>query len=399
MALTESDATPLLFRKWAGIGLIAASLERRVWCHVGYSGGQPRLSYPNLYLWLVGKPGVGKYIISHCRDILTQVKIPDSTKPAFRVAPSNMTKAALMDELVTAQQTRLPEVGPPVEYHSLAVIAEEFSVFLPIPEPEFINVLNDIYNNPPSISERRRHGKPPEIVVPNPQLTIVGGVQPGWLQATLPPQAWQTGLTSRMIMIYAADLAPQTLFNAAPESPRALQSFMSRLGELSQLFGQLEWGHNAREYLDKWHLAGGPPAPAHSQLEHYTRRRTLHILKISLISAISRHMGTGSIDIIDIERAIAWLTEAETVMPDVFRAMIGHSDLEVLEELHFKSVALFHTTKKPLHKSLLWDFLSQRVPSEKIPKILDSAEQIGMIVRMPGGDLYLPKPKTTWRVE
>jgi P2-related tail formation protein len=114
-----------------------------------------------------------------------------------------------------------------------------------------------------------------------------------------------------------------------------------------------------------------------------------------MISAVSRTGRIGTIDVVDVDRAIEWLREAESTMPDAFRAMIGRSDHQILEELYNHLVALYNMAKQnPIDESRLWSFLTQRVPSDKVQKILEAAERSNMITRIGGTDKYTPRPRT-----
>ncbi len=400
MNLTASDDTPDLFRQWSAIALVAGALERRVWTSVGHRGGQPRLAFPNLYTLLIAPPGVGKYIVEDIRDLWAAVNEPDSNRGAFKVAPSNLTKASMIDRLAKSTQTRLPPNGPPVEYNSLLVAAEELGIFLPAYDLEFIGVLNGVYNNPTVYSEERRHGPSREVVIPYPQLNILGGVQPGWLASVFPDEAWGMGLTSRMIMIYSSEGHKRNLFEEGEDHPVTRARIIARLSTLSQLYGEVQWTEEARQRIVSWHLADGPPTPQHSKLEHYCRRRSLHAIKLAVTSSVSRTGRVGTIDLLDINRAIEWLLAAEVHIPDVFRAMIGKSDHQVIEELYYYLLSLWRTAgQSPIHESRLFSFLSQRVPSDKVHKLLEVAERSNVIARMAGTDTYIPRPKHEFSVE
>jgi hypothetical protein len=400
MQLTAGDDTPDLYRQWSAIALVAGAMERRVWTRVGNRGGQPRLAFPNLYTLLIGPPGVGKFIVEDIRDIWSSVNEPSSSKPAFKVAPSNLTKASLIDRLAKSTQTRLPPEGPPVEYNSLLVAAEELGIFLPAYDLEFIGVLNGVYNNPTVYSEERRHGPSREVSIPFPQLNILGGVQPGWLASVFPEEAWGMGLTSRMIMIYSSEGHKHDLFTEGKDHSISRARIISRLSTISQLYGELEWTKEARDRLVTWHMADGPPTPQHSKLEHYCRRRTLHAIKLSVTSSISRTCRVGAIELIDVNRAIEWLLEAELHIPDVFRAMVGRSDHQIIEELYYYLLSLYKSAgNSPIHESRLFSFLSQRAPSDKVQKLLEIAERSNVLVRMAGTDTYRPQPRHEFNVE
>jgi hypothetical protein len=392
--MTEADDTPYLFRKWSAISLVAGALERRVWTIVGHRGGEKRQTFPNLYVFLVGSPGVGKYIINTIQDLWRDITEPGTTNKALHVADSNMTKASMVDSLAESIRSFMPPKGPPYEYHSLLVAAEEFGVFLPSYDTNFIAVLNDIYNASSVYSERRRHGPAKEVNIQNPLLNILGGVQPVWMNSVFPKEAWGMGLFSRVIMIYAAGGEPIDPFAEGSYRPIERKLLTQVLAKLSIMHGELKWSPEAQKMLTEWHMKGGPQAPTHSRLEHYCRRRTLHAIKLAMVSSVSRANKVDIIETTDVARAIDWLIEAEKVMPDIFRSMIGQSDHEVIEELYNHMVNLYAMSKgKPIHEHQMISFLIRRVPSEKISAIISAAERANMITRIGGTDTYRPEDR------
>ena len=122
--------------------------------------------------------------------------------------------------------------------------------------------------------------------------------------------------------------------------------------------------------------------------------------KLATISAISR-TGRMVLEVEDTRRAVAWLTEAEALMPDIFREMIGKSDAQVVEELHFFLMQQYRAGKnKPLPGRTLWNFLHIRVPSEKIQRIIEVAERANIIAKVAGTeDLWIPRPKAEHGME
>ena len=395
MEMTSTDDTPDLFRKWAAISMVAGALERRVWVEVGHRAGKPKVTFPNMYIFLVGAPGVGKFIVENIQELWSEVREPHTDNPAFQVAESNLTKASLMDRLANSQRSFLPPSGPPYEYNSLLVAAEEFGVFLPQYDLDFISVLNKVYNNPDTYSEMRRYGPAREIKIQYPMLNILAGVQPTWMASVFPEEAWGMGLTSRIIMAYGTSGEPRDPFTEGDSRPLQRVALIRSLSRLSSLYGRLPWRDEAAIMLRDWHIGGGKPCPTHSKLEHYCRRRTLHVIKLAIVSSISRTNSIRAIEEIDIERAIQWLIEAEKFMPDAFRSMIGKSDHQIIEELYQFIVSLYTSSRRnPIHEQRLYSFLLQRVPNDKIQKIIETTERSGMIARVVGTETYIPKPRT-----
>ena len=217
-----------------------------------------------------------------------------------------------------------------------------------------------------------------------------------------PEEFWSSGFASRLIMIYHDKPAPITLFPAeylSDQQEAARDKILGKLARLSQLFGPMRWHVDAAEHLNAWHLAGGPPTPRHSKLAHYNTRRTnQHVPKLAMISALAR-TARRDIELIDVERAIAWITEAEHFMPDIFKAMVGKSDGQLIEELFYHISSIWHSKKKPVHKSHVWQFLASRAPGPAIPRILEVAVNSGVLRTDDLGETYLPRPRDDHMLE
>lgn len=390
MEMTEGVNSPDQFRKWSAIALIAGACERRIWARA-----TRMKTYPNLYTLLTAAPGVGKQTIYLVKQMMLAVREPGLKTAAFRVAPTQMTKASLVDSLAKTRQLKMKKEGN-IVYNSMQIIAEEFQVLLPNYDTEMIATLNEIFNNPEMpYEEVRRTGSVKEISIENPQLNILAGVQPSYFVSTFPEEAWTTGFARRIIMIYAAEGKFQELFQEDTEEIKdtALwKTLVEQLGQISNMYGQMAWEPAAATKLATWHRAKGPPVPMHSKLTHYNNSRTMFIIKLSIVSAVSRS-GAYIITEYDVGRAMTWLLDAEAKMPDVFREMVGKSDTQVIDELHYMVVMEENRGGKALQTKVLWDFLRQRVPSDKIEKILLSAERSGLVFHPADApDLWRGKP-------
>lgn len=375
---TEGIPSPRIFRLWGAISAVSGALERRVW-----AGTAGDILYPNMFVVLVSPPGIGKtQVVKRVQKLWVEV-------PGFHVAPSSVTKASLIDALAEADTKKIYPEGL-VEYHSLLIAAGELGVFISAHDLEFLSVLNDIYDNPESYRETRRTNKM-KLEIRKPQVNILAGTQPGFLGSLLPDEAWTMGFTSRLIMIYSTTAPKLDLFNTPQH--RSMVPLLTGLKAIAELHGAAMWTPEARTLMQSWYSAGCPPTPTHSKLAHYNTRRHLHALKLGIISAVSR---TGGIvvEARDIQRAQDWMLQAEEVMPDVFRDMVGKSDGQVMEELHHSIWSIWARTKKPVPETILWSFLKHRVPGEKIPRIIEAMDKSGMMLRdaTTGGD-WIPQPK------
>src|SRR4051812_35383690 len=98
---TNGLPAPSIFLKWAAISAIAGALERKVWVRMN------RMNlYPNMYVFLVAAPGVGKTVSG------TQTEILWRGLEHHHVAPTNASKAALIDVLAESKrEIILPKLG------------------------------------------------------------------------------------------------------------------------------------------------------------------------------------------------------------------------------------------------------------------------------------------------
>lgn len=382
---TKAIPSPDVFRLWSAIACVAGALERRVWITV--SGKQ---LFPNLYTLLVANPGIGKtQSIEHVNELWHAV-------PGLHLAPHDVTKAALVDELSKATRKLIMGEATLVEYNSLLVAADEFGVLVPSHDLDFLSTLNRIFDNPPQHRQNRR-GLQTQIDITCPQLNIIGGTQPAYLANLLPEEAWGMGFMSRVIMIHAGAGRRVKLFGGAELSKPLFAQLIGRLKDFTKLYGVMPWEFPAAEEAQRWNDSGLEPVPIHSKMEHYNARRLLHVLKLSIIAAVSS--GHTTISLLDFTRARDWLLDVEKNMPDIFRAMVQKSDQQVIDELHFFCWQRFVQTKKPLHESTLIHFLHNRVMSEKIPRILEICVRANIFDREVDSNTFIPRIKNTHGLE
>ena len=123
---TDGIQSPEPFRRWAAICAIAGALERKVW--IRSMGAE---LYPNLYVFLVGPPGLGKSNALHeCEQLWRELG-------THNVAPVSLTKAAFIDELSKAMRT----ISQSKIYNSLLVAVGELGALIPGYDPDFFNAL------------------------------------------------------------------------------------------------------------------------------------------------------------------------------------------------------------------------------------------------------------------
>lgn len=383
---TENLFTPEIFRKWTAIGAIAGAMERRVYATT--NGGRV---FPNMFLLFVAPPGVGKTEAVKLVD-----EIGEATKK-LKIAPDDVTKASLLDHLQAAHQTHLVSPTEMLEYHSLQVYADEFGVFCPAHDLSFLSVMNKLFDCRNYYKESRRgRGIDEDLYVTNPQINLIAGTQPDFLSTWLPPEAWGMGFMSRIVMIYADKKPKRKLFGKTKQFDR--RPFIHDLKQICDMIGEMDWSDEASALLEAWHDTGMQPIPEHTKLQHYIPRRILNMIKLCMVSSAARS-NEMVIHKEDVERAQEWLLEAEALMPEIFKALSGINDLQVIQDLHFYLWELWHReNKRPLHISRAHLFLAARVPSYSREHIVKTCFAAG-ILRDLGADLIEPGDRNNLRME
>lgn len=380
VAATAGVPSPEIYRRWSAITAISGVLERKVWTQG--AGGN---IYPHLYTLLVGPPTSGKTMaINTARDLWRGCK-------GLNMSPDNVTKASMIDVLARSMRTIMDgEHNMPYIFSAINVASTEFGVFFTHHDLEFLSNINNIYDSPPVyIEERRSTGV---IEINKPHLVILAGTQPDFLNTFLPEEAWGMGFTSRLIMVYSSSGIVRDLFSNITVNAKALQTELNKIFELR---GGFIWSKEAVDEINAWNRAGCPPTPTHSKLFHYNGRRALHTIKLAMISSAARD-NKLKVYIEDFERARDWLLEAEATMPDIFRAMGQKSDVQIIADLHYHLYRLYSTVavdkRKALPTQTIYEFLIHRATSDRIPRLIETAEKTGYIRRGSYPDEWIPNP-------
>lgn len=391
MSATAGLQTPEIFRLWTGIFTIASTLQRRCYTYTNVSIDP---LCPNLYIGLVGPPGTGKNLaINAGRRLLSGVR-------GLTISSDNFTKASFVAEMETANRVFINGTQQHEIFSSLSVPMVELSTFIGRNDHDIMKVLTHIFDNPPYYKEPRTSVHSREVDKPN--LNIIGGVTPDYLGDLFPEIAWGQGLTSRWIFIYSDKI--KVTSNANYFTRRREQNLDSLIKPLIRYYdfgGEFTWSEEAQNAHINWLDADEPGAPEHSRLQHYASRRSVHVQKLAMISSVSSGKNLY-VDIEDYERAHEWLSSAEAVMPDVFRAMAQRSDSQLMLDMHQHLWMnhwnhILHSKRTSIENEILWKFLADRTTSNNIQNVINAAERSGLIRRDPKhpaapNPRWIPKP-------
>lgn len=386
---TDNRGSPSIYRKWSGIFLVGAAMERKCWLRT--SKGK---LYPNQYIVLTGPAGVGKSLCtSVVHDLLDEIRTPETP---FHIAPTSVTKASLIDALAAAERriVRPTETPPVIAFNALTIVPNEFGVFLPSWEGDFMSTLTDLWDCGRYAETRRTSNI--SINLPATQLNLFSATTPAHLNNLLPEGAWEQGFMSRTLIVYSGESIHTDLFLFDTMDEQTRKDLVADLKDIYKMFGEFTVTEETKEAINAWAKQGGPPIPDHPKLLSYRTRRPAHLLKLCQIASAA----SGNDMVVTLEHfaeALDWMVELETYMPDVFKSMKTGGDSRAIEECWHYCYQLWMKHKKPVPENLVITFLQERVPVHNIDRILDVMIRAGLLKKQfleNGGQGYEPKART-----
>ena len=369
---TKDIPAPYVFRLWSAIHAVGAAVERRVWTDFGRN----RL-YPNLFVLLVGPPGTGKtQAIEPIVDLLRK-------SGSVTIAPNDVSKQSLLDALKGAARGSLYN-GRPFDYHFLALVVRELANFMSKYDLELTGLLTDLFDCP-AVNEERKRSHDKGAALTNPGISFIIGTATENLGKTVSTEMWGSGFMARVIMVFSAEeIIPTDMFSAIPTDDRVAEALQVGLRRLGERLGPMIWSPDAQRLLREFRLVQREGAPMHNRLTHYTTRRWLHLAKLCMIAALSDERPNVLPE--DYYMALNWLLAAEADMPEIFKDMVSHEDGAIHEELRQHCFLLHMKTRKPVHASVLYGFLHNKVASHNVQRIIDVAVAAGFFIRVAGTD-------------
>jgi hypothetical protein len=285
------------------------------------------------------------------------------------------------------------ETPPVYAFNSLIIVVNEFGVFLPAWDSEFMNTMTDLWDCG-RYHETKRTNKISNNI-PNTQLNMLSATTPAQLTNLLPQGAWEQGFMARVLIVFSSEQEHTDLFQFEDVDEKARGELITDLRDIYKMFGRLKPSDEYKEAINEWCKAGGPPAPEHPNLMTYRIRRAQHLLKLSMVASAAGS-SDGILTLDNFAEALDWLVELETYMPDVFKSMTGGGDGRAIEECYHYAYQLWIKHKTPIPEARIIAYLQERVPAHNIDRILDVMERAELLKKQfteTGGKGYIPKAR------
>lgn len=329
--LTDGLCSPQNYLDWSWRFIISASLQRRVWY-----GPEHLPLYPNLYLVLVGRAGVGKGVAItpvmeilkfwKQKDFLTQAAVPEDKvalienannedaestmlqlrkggekidPPRFPYAPDATTYEKLVEDFAKSGRRincYYPDnhVGtkPPIYFHcSMYFTLPELASLMRKRTDDTVNFLLGLYDCPLDYeyktktkeSDRVRRGC----------LNLLAGTTPEFMETVFDANLINQGFSSRVFFIYA-NKNRKNVFSPPPLTEEQLgykRDLLNHVKKLSSLYGKVYASEETEKWLVKWwdeqESNRGSRSNISPKLDPYYARKNIHLQKVAMAEHFS----------------------------------------------------------------------------------------------------------------
>jgi hypothetical protein len=322
--LTPKGEAPERFQFWCGVSTIAGVLRRRVYIDEGHYR-----YYPNFYVILVGPPGLVKK--STTINISTSLlrKIPEIILGADCTTWQSFVEevAEAKDMFAEGDMTVDLLAQEHTVTSAITLAISEFGTFFDPTDRSMVNVLTELYDGKVDSAFTKRTKTQGTDTIMNPFVNMIAGTTPDWMRDNFRGQFGGWGLSSRIIFLYCDEKErnvafPHKLWRGTYDSVMAtfaddllaiskLQGVATFTPAAESLYEELYATHSRRQTAINRHAHHDP------WLSYYLARKLDHVLKLSIVIAVSRHSNLV-ITVDDMNTAVARCDEIEDELSKVF---------------------------------------------------------------------------------
>lgn len=228
---SDGNEAPREFHDWCGLYALSAFCGPRIWFDMG-----PFNIQPNLYILLVGPPGIRKTTaMNMAKDLCRKVgKVPMMGQTETR---QNLLNWMADDKAGT--KFKFDYQGSERRYTQACGFCSEFvNLVMSGGAPtEYISLLTDLYDPQPAYEDKtisRGHK-----IIPYPYITLLGCMTPNITLGLIRENALSGGFSRRCLYIYADQNGPPIPIPVfTPAQQQALERLIKRGKEIQTLVGK-----------------------------------------------------------------------------------------------------------------------------------------------------------------
>lgn len=278
------DEAPPAFHIWCGLSLLSACMGPNIWLDMGKFNIQP-----NLYILLVGPPGLRK---STAKDVAQHLAKDIGNIPCL---PDTSTKEAVVASL-SAEKSRHRMVykwnDQPRYYTKACIFSDEFVNLVACGGDPlgWIQFLTRVYSPTPVFdADTISRGK---TEMPYPYIHLLGCMTPELTSSLISQGALSGGFSRRTLYIYSNEPGPAVPFpQLTQEQKDAKQRVIARAREVQKLQGSFVLEGDAKEIYVEWYhrnYAATRVAPTQA-VTNFMQSKPNQMLKLAMIHHMSSH--------------------------------------------------------------------------------------------------------------
>lgn len=234
---------PQAFHKWTGLTVLAAALERKVWCQ----NGKIRF-FPNIFTMLVTYAGVGKSTALDRGTALLE-RIKQEVNPEIKIISEQSTEPMLVKAMEELQAVQLSESTVYRHASGFFVASEASASALQNTHGIFTATITRFYDCPEVFRKATIMGGEAEI--PNVCFNMLAGATFDYLKTLVNETSVMGGFASRMIYVISKEREVRTPSwgESAYDDTATKNALFEDLCDIHRLHGAFK---TTREFRKAW---------------------------------------------------------------------------------------------------------------------------------------------------
>jgi hypothetical protein len=364
----------------------SAALQRRVW--LGNLTERPL--FPNLYIVLIGHPGLGKsFLVNPAQRLLRHwANNPDDQSKDFptgvkrkdliETAPDDFSYQQFLKRLSEAtRRFTYPDNGKPKPYThaSMALVLSDMTSLFKKNADQVAKCLLKCYDCEDYEYETKHQGKD---YIRHTCVNMLAGATPTVLKEAASYNIFDDGFTSRIIFCF--DYIPRHenfwVADINDEQQAAFPPLLEHVKKLAGLFGRVQFDPSVHDYLQTWYTDTHLPVAkrASPKMQNYYARTRVHVQKLAMAIHFSESYEM-IVGLDSVKKAIELLTTLEKKMSVGFNS-VGRNILHGISKDITKFLAAM---PKGANKPLLLANFNYEVTLPELDEILDALQMSGQI--------------------
>jgi hypothetical protein len=283
----ESEA-PTEYLRWCAFSLLAAACGRRIFTPRGL--GRDTVTYPNLYVMLVGPSGNYKtYSLRRVIKILEGTSYADKLNLyAGHVTHSGMYDAMRITERKKDKEGNVISVTYPHRKHFYLLNNELANDVGNLENADqLIRALTELYDMGPFFDDRSRSAG--HVHIEEFSINWLSATTPEWLMKSITKDAFLGGFFGRLVMVYEGYTNRRIM--QIPPNPKedTLYKYLTkRIDEIFFMHGAINRTPEAIDVEKEWYESREDVDEADYTMSSWRRQYDL-VLKMEILLALSRH--------------------------------------------------------------------------------------------------------------